>query len=85
MRTLITFIVITLFWIAFAIIGCFAASRYDEKAIIRCCFILTAVCCWLLWVSTFLMQLNPLIGPRVNQRVIYGMVSYWENSYVDKD
>ncbi|KAH8311818.1 hypothetical protein KR044_008178 [Drosophila immigrans] len=82
MKTLITFFVITSFWILFAVAGCFVASRFKERGIVRCCALLTAFCCWLLWLCTFLMQLNPLIGPRVDQKVIYGMMSYWENSYV---
>ncbi|KAL7744336.1 hypothetical protein ACLKA6_001729 [Drosophila palustris] len=76
---------ITSFWALFAIIGFLAAIPFKERALIRCCVILTAVCCWLLWLVTFLMQLNPLIGPRVNQRVIYGMMSYWENSYMQDE
>ncbi|KAM8703308.1 hypothetical protein ACLKA7_008003 [Drosophila subpalustris] len=76
---------LTSFWALFAIIGFLAAIPFKERALIRCCVILTAVCCWLLWLVTFLMQLNPLIGPRVNQRVIYGMMSYWENSYMQDE
>ncbi|XP_062125636.1 V-type proton ATPase subunit e [Drosophila sulfurigaster albostrigata] len=82
MKTLITFLVLTAFWIIVALVGCLVAKRFKERGVIKCCVILTAVCCWLLWVSTFLMQLNPLIGPRVDQIVIFGMMSYWENSYV---
>lgn len=85
MKKEIVLIVLTSFWILFAVIGCLAAKHFKERGVIRCCILLSAVCCWLLWIVTFLMQLNPLIGPRVNQKVIYGMMSYWENSFIEDE
>ncbi|EDW83885.1 uncharacterized protein Dwil_GK18963 [Drosophila willistoni] len=82
MRTLISFLVFTIFWLLFILIGWMAAKRFKEKGLIRCCFLLTGVCCWLIWVITFLMQLNPLTGPRASQKVIYAMMTYWENSFI---
>ncbi|XP_017846297.1 V-type proton ATPase subunit e [Drosophila busckii] len=74
--------VFTGFWVIFGIVGFFVAKRFKEVTIIRCCVLLSAVCCWLLWLVTFLMQLNPLIGPRAKQVVIYGIMTYWKNSYI---
>ncbi|XP_016948847.1 V-type proton ATPase subunit e 2 [Drosophila biarmipes] len=78
----VAFSVVTLFWLLVAVIGFMVSYRYEERGIIRCCLILTAVCCYLAWLVTFLMQLNPLVGPRANQKTIYGIMSYWPNSFV---
>ncbi|XP_030376504.1 V-type proton ATPase subunit e [Scaptodrosophila lebanonensis] len=73
----------TLFWVVFAIIGSCIGGLFRERAVIRCCVIMTAICCWLVWIVTFLMQMNPLQGPRADQKIIFGMMCYWKNSYID--
>ncbi|KAH8293660.1 hypothetical protein KR054_002619 [Drosophila jambulina] len=73
---------VTLFWLLFAVVGCIVSCWFEEGSVIRCCAIMTAVCCYLAWVVTFVMQLNPMIGPRASQKVIFGMMSYWQNSYI---
>jgi len=78
----VAFSVVTMFWLLVAIIGFVVSYRYEERGIIRCCVILTAVCCYLAWLVTFLMQLNPLVGPRASQKIIYGIMTYWPNSFV---
>lgn len=72
-----TFFVITLIWAIIAVAGYFLARLFKDKLIIRCCVLLSVVCCYLLWMVTFLMQLNPLIGPRVEQNILYAMTAYW--------
>ncbi|EDV48784.1 V-type proton ATPase subunit e 1 [Drosophila erecta] len=78
----VAFTVITLFWLLFAIIGFLVSYRYEERGLIRSCVILTVVCCYLAWMVTFVMQLNPLSGPRAKQKIILGMISYWPNSLI---
>lgn len=78
----VAFVSITMFWVLFAVVGCLIALRYEERAVIRCCSILTAVCCYLAWLVTFLMQMNPMVGPRANQMLVFAMMSYWPNSFI---
>eukprot|EP00099_Drosophila_melanogaster_P022948 NP_650578.1 vacuolar H[+] ATPase M9.7 subunit d [Drosophila melanogaster] len=78
----VAFMVITVFWLLFAIIGFLVSYRYEERGLIRCCVILTAVCCYLAWMVTFVMQLNPLTGPRAKQKIILGMITYWPRSII---
>ncbi|BFF91645.1 V-type proton ATPase subunit e 2 [Drosophila madeirensis] len=77
--------VFTAFWLLFAAGGWLVAMRYEDKGVIRCCVVLTAACCYLVWLVTFLMQLNPLMGPRADQMVIYAIMSYWENSFIHSE
>ncbi|XP_017085146.1 V-type proton ATPase subunit e 1 [Drosophila eugracilis] len=81
----VTFAVVSIFWLLFAIIGFLVSYRFQERGIIRCCCILTAVCCYLAWLVTFLMQLNPLVGPKSDQKVILGMMTYWPNSFMHNE
>ncbi|KAH8247420.1 hypothetical protein KR038_003952 [Drosophila bunnanda] len=82
MDKIVVFGTITIFWFLFAVIGYVISFRYEERGVIRCCAIMTAVCCYLAWLVTFLMQMNPMIGPRADQKIIFGMMSYWPNSYL---
>jgi V-type H+-transporting ATPase subunit e len=38
----------------------------------------SAVCCYIFWVCTILMQLNPLIGPQLSNTTIYVMQHEWK-------
>ncbi|EDW58933.1 uncharacterized protein VhaM9.7-d [Drosophila virilis] len=78
-------ILFTIFWVLFGAIGWMVAAFFKERTLIRCCILLTAACCWLVWLVTFLMQMNPLVGPRVGQLNILGMISYWETSYMHNE
>ncbi|KAH8419131.1 hypothetical protein KR222_006220 [Zaprionus bogoriensis] len=85
MNKYISFAIFTIFWALFAIVGCIIALFFRERGIIRCCVLVSAFCCWLLWLVAFLMQLNPLSGPRCNQKIVYGMAAYWPESHIYDD
>ncbi|XP_023175185.1 V-type proton ATPase subunit e [Drosophila hydei] len=85
MNKYVSLIIFTVFWALFAGVGCIVAKYFKERTLIRCCVLLTAACCWLVWLVTFLMQLNPLVGPRLQQMDILGMLSYWESSYIHSE
>ncbi|KAH8314261.1 hypothetical protein KR074_008451 [Drosophila pseudoananassae] len=72
--------VVTLIFLTIAIAGSLLARLWQESSVIRCCIILTCVCCYMAWLVTFLMQLNPLIGPRGERRTLFGIMAYWPNS-----
>lgn len=68
----------TIFWLLVAVVTWIVAYRFHEKEVIRSSAILTAFCCWLVWVVTYIMQMNPLIGPKLNSHILFGMVAYWK-------
>ncbi|XP_017954859.1 V-type proton ATPase subunit e2 [Drosophila navojoa] len=82
MNKYISLITFTVFWALFAIIGCIIAICFKERSIIRCCVLLTAACCWIVWLVTFVMQMNPLVGPRMHRPILMAMMSYWKRSYI---
>lgn len=68
--------VVSVFW---AIIGivCPFFVRGENKQVIQVCLILTAVCCWLFWICTYLHQLNPLIGPEMKAEQFLTILKSW--------
>ncbi|KAH8383393.1 hypothetical protein KR009_008430 [Drosophila setifemur] len=78
----VTLGVVTAFFLLAAIIGFVVAELFEERGVIRCCVELSCVCLYLAWLITFLMQLNPLVGPRGNRAIIYGLIAYWPNSLI---
>lgn len=52
-------------------------ARSPNKGIIQICLILTAVCCYIFWLTTFIAQLNPLVGPELNSGVIRMIQLEW--------
>ncbi|KAH8306103.1 hypothetical protein KR018_001651 [Drosophila ironensis] len=78
----IVFICITIVFVVIFLVGYFLASKFEETSVIRCCVILSCVCCYLAWLITFLMQMNPLLGPRGDRKVIFGILAYWPNSFL---
>lgn len=78
MNVLIVLASFTMFWLLVAVFTWVVAYRFEEKEVIRCSAILVAFCCWLLWVVTYIMQINPLVGPKLNSHILFGMVAYWK-------
>ncbi|XP_071493878.1 V-type proton ATPase subunit e 2-like [Diadema antillarum] len=74
----ITVIVLTGFWGIVGIIIPFFIPKGPNRGIIQTMLVMTAVCCYLLWLCTFLMQLNPLIGPELETKVIKAIKWEWE-------
>ena len=72
-------IAVSAFWfVVGAIAPCFV--RGHNRQIIRVCLTLTAVCCWLFWLCTYLSQLNPLQGPLLKAEEALGVVKQWQAS-----
>ena len=56
----------TVFW---GVIGIFLRSfvpNGPNKGTLQVGLALTGACCYLLWVCAYLSQINPLIGPQIN-------------------
>lgn len=76
MSPLIPVAIVTIFWVAVGIIlPCFA--RGQNKQVIQVSLVLTAVCCWLFWVSIYCHQLNPLIGPKLKRDEMRAVLMEW--------
>ncbi|XP_044762152.1 V-type proton ATPase subunit e-like [Coccinella septempunctata] len=75
--SLISFAISTAFWGAIGIIGPFCVPRSRNRSIIRLCLILTAICCWLFWLCSYVVQMNPLLGPKMYKEKFLIMAKNW--------
>jgi len=55
----------------------FFMSNSPNKGITQICLVLTAVCCYIFWLTTFIAQLNPLIGPELESGLIRMIQMEW--------
>ncbi|XP_071828486.1 V-type proton ATPase subunit e 2-like [Apostichopus japonicus] len=78
--SLLTVFVITGFWVFVGLVCPFFVPKSTDRGIIQTMLVLTAVCCYLLWLCTYLMQLNPLFGPELDTKVIRAILCNWENN-----
>ncbi|XP_026317770.1 V-type proton ATPase subunit e-like [Hyposmocoma kahamanoa] len=59
------------------ICGPFMVPKSESRGITRCCIMLTAFCMWLFWITIYVSQLNPLMGPRMENTTLAWMASKW--------
>ena len=72
----VPFIIVTGFWAVVGIVLPWFAKG-ENAQVIRVSLILTAVCCWLFWLCTYLHQLNPLIGPELKPEIAIAVLKQW--------
>ena len=46
-------------------------------SVIQVILLLIGICCWLFWFCCYMSQMNPLIGPILNQRTLIAVKQYW--------
>jgi len=80
-ETAISIVIISAVWAFVGIVLPFLVqclmSRSPNKGIIQICLVLTAVCCYIFWLTTFIAQLNPLIGPELDVGLIRVIQKEW--------
>jgi V-type H+-transporting ATPase subunit e len=73
----IPFIVMTGFWGTIGlIVPCFI-PKGPNKGLTQLIIVETAVVCYMFWICTFLMQLNPLVGPQLHNDTVYVIQHEW--------
>jgi V-type H+-transporting ATPase subunit e len=73
----IPFIVMSAFWGAIGILLPWCIPKGPNRGIAQVILVETSVACYLFWVCTYLMQLNPLIGPQLSNTTIYVIQQEW--------
>lgn len=83
MEVILMIVFVTAFWAAVAKFGPRLFSKAEQQDLVHCVCQLTAVCCWLFWLCCYLAQLNPLVGPRLNQVAVKLIARSWNNPIVE--
>ncbi|CAG2107652.1 unnamed protein product [Medioppia subpectinata] len=74
------FAVFVLFTLIFGGIGGVAPIFLPEspqRPLIKLMLMVGTVCCYAMWLTTYLAQLNPLFGPQVNNQTMALMRKVW--------
>lgn len=56
----------------------FVPVKEELRGIAKIMLITTAVCCYIMWLTTFLSQLNPLFGPMVSNVTLSLIKKGWK-------
>lgn len=70
-------ILFSLIWGGVGIVAPYFVPAGPHKQLFQLCLSLTGACCWLLWLCCYMAQMNPLIGPELDQKSIVAMHYYW--------
>ncbi|KAK9884436.1 hypothetical protein WA026_007283 [Henosepilachna vigintioctopunctata] len=71
------FIIFTVFWGAIGGVAPFFVPKGPNKGIIQVLLILTGICCWLFWLCCYVVQMNPLIGPKLEKEILLILAKQW--------
>ncbi|OQR68574.1 V-type proton ATPase subunit e 1-like [Tropilaelaps mercedesae] len=70
-------LVFTVFWGLIGIVVPLFIPRSENRPLIQVSIGLTAVCCYVFWLCTYMAQMNPLIGPMLGDGILYMLDRYW--------
>ncbi|XP_074642857.1 V-type proton ATPase subunit e 1-like [Tubulanus polymorphus] len=80
MGAVIAILVMTALFVVVGIILPFVVPKGPNRGIIQTMLSMTAVCVYLFWLCTILMQLNPLIGPQLDGKNMYILQKLWTSN-----
>ncbi|CAB0002121.1 unnamed protein product [Nesidiocoris tenuis] len=72
---------VTLFWAAIGIVVPIFLPKRPNRGVFQLALILTAVTCWLFWLITYMTQMNPLIGPKLNKLTLLAVAQQWVRNH----
>ncbi|KAA0183409.1 ATPase H+-transporting V0 subunit e2 [Fasciolopsis buskii] len=85
--------VVSAVWLLVALLGPVFVPKGPNRLLIVISTVLTAACCYLFWVGTFLAQFHPLFGPQLSNESARIIMRNWtvsvfdltSNGYVNED
>jgi len=81
------FIPLILFTIIFAVVAILLpifVPKNPYRGVVQVSLFLTGTCMWFFWIFTYMTQMNPLIGPILNQRALIAVKNYWGPAWTDE-
>ncbi|XP_023322674.1 V-type proton ATPase subunit e 1 [Eurytemora carolleeae] len=76
--SLIPVLFFTIVWGVVGGILPFLIPASPHKSVIQVSLLLTGICCWLFWLCCYMSQMNPLIGPILENKALFAMKQEWE-------
>ncbi|ESN92057.1 hypothetical protein HELRODRAFT_90060 [Helobdella robusta] len=73
----IPFIVLSIIWGVVGLVAPWFIPKGPNRGIIQVMLVETAFVCYVFWLLTYLMQLNPLIGPQLSNETILIIGHEW--------
>lgn len=70
----------TVFWGVIGIVFPFLAPKGPNRGILQLVLMLTAATCWLFWLCCYMAQMNPLIGPKLDRKVLLTIAKEWDSN-----
>jgi V-type H+-transporting ATPase subunit e len=80
--SIVPFLIFTIFWGIVGIVLPFFVRKTPNRGIVQVVLMLTAATCWLFWLCCYLAQLNPLIGPKLENTTILLIAREWGNPLI---
>ncbi|XP_076316890.1 V-type proton ATPase subunit e 1-like [Tachypleus tridentatus] len=71
-------IVVTLLWGIVGVIVPWFVPKGENRGVIQVMLVTTAVCCYIFWLCTYMMQMNPLFGPQIENKTL---TLIWSNKW----
>jgi len=82
-----SFIPLIIFTIIFAVVAILLpifVPKNPYRGVVQVSLFLTGTCMWFFWIFTYMTQMNPLIGPILNQRALIAVKNYWGDAWQDE-
>jgi len=79
-----SFIPLVLFTVIFGVVAILLpifVPKNPYRGVVQVSLFLTGMCMWFFWVFTYMTQMNPLIGPVLNQRALIAVKYYWGDAW----
>lgn len=70
-------IIFTLIWIVIGGVLPWFVPKGENRGVIQTMLITTSVCCYLFWLCTYMMQMNPLFGPQLHKGTLQILKKEW--------
>jgi V-type H+-transporting ATPase subunit e len=75
----VSLIVFSAIWVVVGAVLPWVIPKGPNRGIIQTMLVETAVCCYLFYICTWLMQLNPLVGPQIDNTTLWIMQKEWKS------
>ncbi|KAK8781269.1 hypothetical protein V5799_017388 [Amblyomma americanum] len=67
----------TLFWLAVGAVAPWFVPKGNNRGLIQTMIATTAAMCYTFWLCAYMSQMNPLIGPLLNNKTVIIMRHEW--------